>query len=142
MYKTFKHMIAIRDYSLIPFINKVDEAWVNGYLTVEQRDELVNSARENAKAENNYSSPQKQIDRLSEIVLDLRSRVEKLENGGVVPGPGEEYPEYVPPTCAVDAYHNGDKITYSGKKYICIAPEGVAVVWPPDAMPSYWKEVK
>ena len=33
--------------------------------------------------------------------------------------PVEEYPEYVKPTGAHDAYKIGDKITYNGKRYEC-----------------------
>lgn len=55
----------------------------------------------------------------------------------------DEYPEWKQPTGAHDAYHRGDKITFAdGKKYECIAPEGVAVVWDPVTYPAYWKEVK
>lgn len=56
--------------------------------------------------------------------------------------PEDEYPEYIQPTGAHDAYHTGDKITFNGKHYICIAPEGVAVVWSPDTYPAYWQEVE
>lgn len=54
----------------------------------------------------------------------------------------DEYPEWKQPTGAHDAYHRGDKITFNGKKYECIAPEGVAVVWDPVTYPAYWQEVK
>lgn len=46
------------------------------------------------------------------------------------------------PTGAHDAYHKDDKMTFEGGKYICIAPEGVAVVWSPTAYPAYWKLVE
>lgn len=53
-----------------------------------------------------------------------------------------EYPEWKQPTGAHDAYHRGDKITFTdSKKYECIAPEGVAVVWDPATYPTYWQEV-
>ena len=69
----------------------------------------------------------------------LAARVKALEGGEE--GPAEEYPAYVQPTGAHDAYHNGDKVTYNGAKYTCIAPEGVACVWNPDTYPAYWQEV-
>lgn len=31
----------------------------------------------------------------------------------------DEYPEWVQPTGAHDAYNIGDKVTYNGKKYVC-----------------------
>lgn len=60
-----------------------------------------------------------------------------------IPDPAEEWPEWKQPTGAHDAYHRGDKITFTdGKKYECIAPEEVAVVWDPATYPAYWQEVK
>lgn len=57
--------------------------------------------------------------------------------------PAIEYPEWKQPTGAHDAYHRGDKITFTdGKKYECIAPEGVAVVWDPVTYPAYWQLVE
>ena len=54
--------------------------------------------------------------------------------------PGDEWPEYVQPTGAHDAYYNGDKVTWNGKHYICTAPDDTACVWNPDAYPAYWQE--
>ena len=51
----------------------------------------------------------------------------------------EEYPEWVQPTGAHDAYKVGDKITYNGKKYECLKD---GCVWTPDDYPQGWKLVK
>ena len=59
-----------------------------------------------------------------------------------IPDPSVEYPEYKQPTGAHDAYYNGDKVTFEGKKYICIAPEDTACVWSPSDYPAYWKLVE
>ena len=32
----------------------------------------------------------------------------------------DEYPEWVQPTGAHDAYDKGDKVSYNGKRYVCI----------------------
>ena len=73
----------------------------------------------------------------------LTKRVVALEGGTVEPDvPKDEWPEYVQPTGVHDAYYAGAKITWNGKKCICIAPEGVAVVWNPDVMPAYWQFVE
>ena len=53
--------------------------------------------------------------------------------------PVEEYPEYVKPTGAHDAYKIGDKITYNGKHYECIFDN---CVWNPEEYPQGWKEVE
>ena len=47
----------------------------------------------------------------------------------------EEYPEWVQPTGAHDAYNAGDKVSYNGKHYICTAD---ANVYAPDVYG--WKE--
>ena len=58
-----------------------------------------------------------------------------------IPDPSVEWPEWKQPTGAQDAYYKGDKVIFEGAKYICIAPEGVAVVWDPVTYPAYWQEV-
>lgn len=37
----------------------------------------------------------------------------------------DEYPEWVQPTGAHDAYNRGDKVSYNGKHYICTADANV-----------------
>lgn len=38
-------------------------------------------------------------------------------------------------------YYNGDKITFEGVKYKCIAPDGVVCMWSPKEYPVYWELV-
>lgn len=67
--------------------------------------------------------------------------MEALEaGGGTEPAPSDEWPAYVQPTGAHDAYHKGDKISFGGKHYVCIAPDGAACVWDPATYPAYWEE--
>ena len=62
-----------------------------------------------------------------------------LQGGTVTPPVQEEYPEYVQPSGAHDAYNTGDKMTYTdGKRYIC---QMDGCVWNPDTYPQAWKEV-
>ena len=37
----------------------------------------------------------------------------------------DEYPEWVQPTGAHDAYNKGDKVTYNGQHYVCTADANV-----------------
>lgn len=113
--------------------------WLQGEITEEQKAGLVNLARENAEPENSYSDLSKQINQAFKEIAALKVRVDKLD--GTEPDL-EEYPEYVQPTGAHDAYHKDDKVTYKDKKYICIAPENVAVVWDPETYPAYWQIVE
>lgn len=158
MYNIIKSVIEEGRYELSDLLKKIDTLWIQGSLTDEQKTELVQLAREKATPENSYAGIQKQVDtlftNLAEIAkqvatntLEIANIKAKMEEQGTTipepePEPGEEYPEYIQPTGAHDAYHNGDKVTYQGKKYHCIAPDGVAVVWAPDVYPDYWDEVE
>ena len=70
----------------------------------------------------------------------LKETVEEL--GGTITNPeipvAEEYPEYVQPTGAHNAYKIGDKITFNEKKYICKLDN---CVWSPSEYPAAWEEV-
>ena len=136
MYEVTRNVILSGSYELTDILAKIDTLWLQGSLTDAERLELIELARAKADPSHSFAPLQAQIDALAE-------RVAKLENaepsGPDVPA--EDYPEYVQPTGAHDAYYNGDKVTYNGKHYECIAPEGVAVVWSPDTYPAYWQEV-
>jgi hypothetical protein len=49
----------------------------------------------------------------------------------------EEWPEWVQPTGASDAYNTGDKVTYNGEHYISLIDNNV---WPPDTYPAGWEK--
>lgn len=159
MFEIIKNVINEGRYALNDILTKIDTIWIQGDLTDDEKTNLVNMAREHALPENSFAPLQKQIDILAAQVTALKSEIELHDKyieaintaisnfGGEVTEPEEpvqeEYPSYVQPTGAHDAYHRGDKITFTdGKKYECIAPEGVAVVWDPVTYPAYWQEVK
>ena len=145
MYKIIKAVIESKRYELKDMLTKIDTFWVQGRITEEERNELVALARENALPENSYAGMQERMDLMYKELEVLKSRVKALESDNTTEDetevPSEDTTEYVAPTGAHDAYHAGDKVTYGGVKYICVAPEGVAVVWNPDVMPSYWQKV-
>lgn len=92
---------------------------------------LLNILRE---GENNADTVQ-EVNVLAKLE-ELEQRVRALEESGSA-DPGEEYPDYV----AGKWYYNGDKITFEGGKYKCIAPAGVVCVWSPTEYPPYWEMV-
>ena len=49
----------------------------------------------------------------------------------------DEWPEFVQPTGAHDAYNKGDKVTFNGKHYISLID---ANVYSPTAYPAGWQE--
>lgn len=140
-------------YELSDILKKIDTLWVQGDLTDDERTELIKLAQENAKPENSYAPLQKQIDdafaQIKELsttvaanaqgMAALKSAVEAL--GGSVtapePEPEEEWPEYVQPTGAHDAYKTGDKITFDGNHYTCKMD---GCVWSPIDYPAGWEK--
>lgn len=50
----------------------------------------------------------------------------------------EEWPDFVQPTGAQDAYNTGDKVTYNGKHYVSLIDGNI---WTPDAYPAGWEEM-
>lgn len=65
----------------------------------------------------------------------------KLDGIGESPEPGgddDEYPAFVQPTGAHDAYNIGDKVTYNGHRYECTMNNNA---YSPDAYPQGWKQI-
>ena len=139
MYDTIKDVINSGRYELNDMLHKIDTLWVQGDLDDDQRDELVELARENATPEQTYAPIQEQIDQAFAQISALDTRIKALEAGGsepTDPEPEDEWPEWVQPTGAHNAYSNGDKITYNGKHYISTMDGNV---WSPDAYPAGWE---
>lgn len=137
MYDVIKNVLMAGSFELSNILAKIDTLWLQGRLADTERDELIAMARTKADPSNSFAPLQAQIDALAERVAALEEK-----NNPVDPEtPIEEYPEFVPPTGAHDAYYNGAKVTFNAKRYVCIAPEGVAVVWSPEVYPAYWQEV-
>lgn len=151
MYEIFKSIIETGAYELVDILKKINTNWVTSELTDEQRVELITLAQSNAKPENSYAPLQNQIDELYEKVkllnddiLKLSDIVLSIEKGEpqepVEPEPPveDEYPEYVQPSGAHNAYNEGDKITFEGEKYVC---KMNGCVWSPKDYPDGWGKV-
>lgn len=141
MYDVLKNVIESGRYELVDILKKIDTIWIQGDITDDEKTELVKLSQDKANPENSYAPLQEQIDEAFKQIKDLATRVTKLETGEE-PEPGEEYPEYKQPTGSHDAYYKDDKVTFEGKKYVCIAPEGVSCVWSPTEYPAYWRLVE
>lgn len=138
MYEVTKNVILSGNYELTDILAKIDTLWLQGSLTDEERLELIDMARTKADPSHSFAPIQAQIDALAQRVAVLEGKVKPADPEA----PAEEYPPYVKPTGAHNAYYNGGKMTFTnGKRYLCTAPEGVAVVWGPDVYPDYWQEV-
>ena len=140
MYEIFKNALK-GQYELVDMLNKIAEYYIKGNLSKEEKEELEDEARNNANPENSYAPLETQLNEVFKRIKSLEGRVSILEgNNPEEPSePVEEYPEYVKPTGAHDAYKIGDKITYNGKHDECIFD---GCVWNPDEYPAGWKEVE
>lgn len=140
MYEIFKNTLK-GQYELVDMLNKIAEYYIKGNLSKEEKEELEEEARTNANPINSYAPLEEQLNALIVRVNALENKVKELEGTSEEDPtePAEEYPEYVQPTGAHDAYHIGDKITYNGKHYECIFDN---CVWTPDAYPQGWKLIE
>lgn len=127
MYGILKEVITSKRYELTDMLRKIDTLWAQGDLDDEQRTELIALAQGNADMT-------QEVNVLTKIE-ELEQRVRSLETGSTELG--EAYPDYV----VGKWYYNGDKITFEGGKYRCIAPDGVVCVWSPKEYPVYWELV-
>lgn len=139
MYEIILSVINTGIFELSDILVKIDTLWLKGDVDDDQRTQLIDAARKKADPSSSYAPLQEQVGKLADDLAALVARVTALEGGEAEPV--DEYPAYVQPTGAHDAYHKGDKVTFNGKRYTCVAPDGVAVVWDPDTYPDYWQEV-
>ena len=126
-------------FELKDMLNKIDEAYIKSKLTKEEKEDLEEQARSKANPENSYAEAYKLIEVLFERVEKLEAKVFPIED--VEPEEGEvveEYPQFVQPTGAHDAYKTGDKVTFNDKKYICKMDN---CVWDPVTYPAAWEEL-
>ena len=142
VYEALKDVIENTNFKLEDTLEKIYVMYSKDKLTKEEMEELDTLAREKANPVNSYAPLQEQIDNIYTELNSIKAEIKELKGQTgeepTEPEPTEEYPEYVQPTGAHDAYHVGDKITYNGKKYICKLDN---CVWTPDAYPAGWEEV-
>ena len=149
MYTIFKGVIEQGRFELADMLAKIDTEWVLSALTDGEREELVELAREAADPEASLAPVVERVTALEEWRRSVESRLAALEAGGeqgggteggeTDPEPADEWPDYVQPTGAHDAYHVGDKITWGGKRWTCKMD---GCVWDPGAYPAGWEYVE
>lgn len=116
-------------FDLTAMLAKIDYHHVRGNLTDAEREELVAYAREKA-------NPYGGVNVLAKLE-EIENRLRALEEGKQESNETETVPEYQ----AGKWYYAGDKVTFDGKVYNCIAPAGVVCVWSPADYPAYWELV-
>ena len=123
MYDVIKNVLMSGSFELSNILAKIDTLWLQGRVTDTERDELIAMARTKADPVQSFAPWQAQIDALAKRVAALEDKEKETD------------------TETPNAYYNGAKVTFNAKRYVCIAPEGVAVVWSPEVYPAYWQEV-
>lgn len=150
MYDVIKNVILNENFDLSWIILNIKKNCTRGDITDDQEEELIVLAQEHANPQNSYAPLQKQIEvafsqinSLSKTIDKLDERVRAIESGSPQepeePPVEDEYPEYIQPTGAHDAYNTGDKISFNGKKYTC---KMNGRVWSPDVYPSAWELIE
>ena len=132
MQKIIEKVIESKNYELSGMLKKIDILWVQGFIDEDARTMLYEKARNNANTQNS-------IDIFAKLV-DLERRIEALElrDAEIVEEETPNYEEYK----AGKWYYAGNKISFEGKNYVCIAPEGATCVWNPSEYPVYWEELE
>ena len=128
MYQIIKNVITRGDYDLSTISQKIGILWADDKITDAEYNELFSLARSGAKVENSVYF----ISKLEDLVKRVRLLEENKSDTT------EDYPEYQ----SGKWYYNGDKCSFEGENYICIAPDGAVCVWSPFDYPSYWEKAE
>lgn len=143
MYDEVMKVIEAGGYDLSDLLHRIDVLYIGGKLTDDEREHLVDEAREKSDPTAAYAPIEQRLAALEAWRTEVDAKLATIEAGGAEPEePAEEYPAWKNPTCAEDAYYTGMKMTYTdGKRYECTAPEDYGVTWGPDVLPDMWREI-
>lgn len=133
MQKIIEKVIESKNFELSDMLKKIDTLWVQGKIDDEIRSILSDMARENANVQNSFDVIKK-LEELDKRVKELEAKANTEEE---TEEPTESYEEYK----ADKWYYTGDRVSFEGKNYTCIAPIGVVCVWSPKDYPVYWEEL-
>lgn len=130
MCNILKNVIDRGEFLLPDIEQKIDRLWSESKISSSQRDELIAEAR-------SKTNPGITVDLLYQAISSLEKRVKALEEG-------ENDPSSAAPPEWVDGMvvYRGTRITFEGKVYRCIAPEGYPCSWAPygaNGYPPYWE---
>lgn len=122
----FEQVISRGDYDLTAMLQNIDRYHIEGKLTDEDREALYALAREGAQPVYDYAA---EIEAIWAAIRELQGQAQDPD----------EWPEFVQPTGAHDAYGVGAQVTYNGQRYRCKLAN---CVWSPDAYPDAWELVE
>lgn len=139
MFETVQTIINAGGYDLADLSKRIKTLYALGELSKEEMKQLLEQAQTNAKPDDSYAPLADRVKAIEEWEVTIEERLSNLKTGSSTEPkePANEWPEYVQPTGAHDAYHVGDKITYNGKHYTCLID---GCVWTPDAYQQGWRK--
>lgn len=128
MYNSVLIVIQSGEYNLSDLTKKIDTLWLKSYLTDDERESLTKLAIEKA-------NPDAGLPSFSERMAELEKRVSKLEGNLSSGGDSgsSDWPEWVRPTGAHNAYAKGSQVTHNGERYVSKID---ANVWEPGVFGS------
>lgn len=132
----FEQVISRGNYDLTGLLKNIDRYHIEGKLTDVERDELYALARKDATPQYDASV---EFEAIWNAITTIQKEVAALkagDTGGEVT-PTDEWPEWEQRQGAHDAYRVGDKVSYKGKRYICV----LLTTYAPDVYPAAWEEV-
>ena len=126
----FENIIASGDYDLTQLTNKIDEFYVKGKLSSEDRDSLLNMARVEPRAQFNMQAE------IRSIWACIRNIEKTLSGNNTSTGVASNW---VQPTGSHNAYMRGDRIIFTdGNVYESLIDSNV---WSPEVYPAGWMKL-
>lgn len=127
-------------YKLQVKLLQIDEQEIKGNISKEEKEYLVDLAREHAQRENEYAKDFNE--RLEELEKKVDAIGKQLVSNEGTDEPSEdeveEYPPFKQPLGGHDSYMKGDKCSENGKKFIYLIDGNN---WSPSVYPQGWEEV-
>lgn len=123
MFTTFQTIINAGGYDLADLTQRIKTLFALGELSEDEMTRLLDSAAANANQDAMLPGVVERVGAVETRIAAVEERVGKLEAGGVKPGeleePVDEWPEWVRPTSKDTQYRKGDKVTFTGRHYVC-----------------------
>ena len=150
MFDVIKSVLDGKRYELTDILKKIDYYWIAGKITDAQKDQLVSMAQEHANVNHSITSEEvlKKLAEQEIAMQEMKVSITTLQKAvATLQGGGSDNPEIetdettsgYPDFESGKWYYTGDKVTFDGARYICIAPEGTVCVWSPADYPAYWQ---
>lgn len=124
----FEQTILRGGFDLAEMLERIDLYNVEAKISDEERESLYALARQHTRPQYNYDTE------IEAIWAAIRELQQAQEGGGAEPD--DEWPQFVQPTGAHDAYSVGDKVTFNGARYVC---KMANCVWSPAVYPEAWE---